>query len=72
VKDGIFNFDTDSAKFNTHYNNNNSTSPPPFPLFNVVCIVLDVQGVTQHWKGEGGGGGKGSSKREIVHKMRKM
>jgi hypothetical protein len=38
--------DTDCAKFDSHFNNKHSN--PPFPPFNVVCCVLDVQGVTQH------------------------
>jgi hypothetical protein len=41
--------DTDSAKFDSHFNNKHSN--PPFPPFNVVCSVLDVQDVTQHWLG---------------------
>jgi hypothetical protein len=39
--------DTDCAKFDSHINNKHSN--PPFPPFNVVCSVLNVQGVTHHW-----------------------
>ena len=40
---------TDCAKFDSHFNNKDSNSPPPLSPFNVVCSVLYVQGVTQHW-----------------------